>query len=129
MNIFKKWILHCRIKKIEKAFGIELFPEVVDFVFYDKPVVFPERASGATTACALKFILDKKQSNVISPSVLMYGRYWDYKNWNGQKGVTYAYGDASIYNRASWTVEYYCRIYKQLKSGGVKVREIYFYPR
>lgn len=129
MNIFKKWILHCRIKKIEKALGFKLFPEVVDFVFYDKPVEFPERASGATTACALKFILDKKQSNVISPSVLMYNRYWNYQHWNGKKKLTCIFRDASSHDRASWTVKYYRRIYEQLKSDGVKVRKIYFYPR
>ncbi len=129
MNIFKKWTLRCRIKKIEKALGIKLFPEVIEYAFNDKPVEFPERASGATTACALRFIFDDKQSNVISPKILMYGRYRDYKKWNGQIGVTCIYDDTSGYNRASWTVAYYRRIYEQLKSGGVKVREIYFYPR
>lgn len=129
MYIFKKWILHCRIKKIEKALGIKLFPEVIEYAFNDKAVEFPERASGATTACALRFIFDDKQSNVISPSVLMYRRYSDYLIWNGQTGVTCIYDDASSHDRASWTVKYYCRIYKQLKLGGVKVREIYFYPR
>ncbi len=132
MNIFQKLTeikTRCRIKKIEKALGFKLFPEVVDFVLYDKRVEFPKRCMGVTTACALKFIFNDKQSNVISPKILMYGRYRDYKNWNGQMGVTCIYDDASGYNRASNTVSYYRRIYNQLKSGGIKVRQIYFYPR
>lgn len=128
-KMFRKWMLFHRIKKVEKALGFKLLPKVIDFVFYDKPVEFSERCMGATTAAALKFIFDDTQSNVVSPSVLMYGRYKDYRNWNGQMGVTCILGDASSHNRASYTVSYYRRIYQQLKSAGIKVRQIYFYPR
>lgn len=129
-KLLRKWILSYRIKKVEKALGFKLFPEVIDFVFYDKLVNFPERGSGATTACALKFIFDNNQSNVVSPSVLMYSRYnWNYSHWNGKKEITYMLRDASSHTRASYTVLYYRRIYQQLKSAGIKVRQIYFYPR
>lgn len=129
LEFFRKWIILRRIKKVEKALGFKLFPKVIDFAFYDKPVDFHERCMGATTAGALKFILDDKQSNVVSPSILMYGRYKDYQNWNGKVGVTCIWGDASSHTRASYTVLYYRRIYRQLKSDGIKVRQIYFYPR
>lgn len=119
------------IKRIEKALGFKLYPNVIDFVFYNKSYCFEGRMSGSTTACALKFILDfdNDQSNVISPELLLKGNFGQYKDWNGKYDIKCTIGDCSSYMRALYTTDYYLMIYMELKNANIKVRPINFYRR
>ncbi|MBP1562066.1 MAG: hypothetical protein J6C96_12605 [Oscillospiraceae bacterium] len=119
------------IKRIEKALGFKLYPDVVDYVFYDRYIRFTERCCGLTTACALKFILDfhNDQSNIISPELLIKGCFSQYRDWNDKHLIVCTIGDCSSYMRAQYTTDYYRRIYEQLKKAHIKVRPIKFYKR
>lgn len=119
------------IKRVEKALGFKLYPNVIDYVFYNKSYCFNGRLSGSTTACALKFILDfdNDQSNVISPDLLVKLNFGQYKDWNGKYNINCTIEDCTSYMRAQWTVDYYLMIYMELINANIKVRPINFYRR